>query len=126
MISPLGECAAVCRRICLLRQRGDAEAAEQLEESELPRLRAELGEERLHALLVAEEERVANASALAEILLPLLRETHAASAVPPPLTVIHSNTAPIVQVRRPARGTSEPRGIADFIDEMIAQERAAS
>jgi len=112
----------------VLRERGRSEEAEQLRASSLEQLlsdRRSEGEpdatidDHLAAILVTEQERVANAAVLAELLLPILSEHLRSSA---PLAKIAAVAAP------PARPPAAPRvpstGIADFIDEMIAQERA--
>lgn len=74
------------------------------------------------ALFAREAERVADASVLAEILLPLLRESL-------PSEVAHAGlirpSRPVlsdaVTLRRPSAAAP---GIADFIDQMIEQETA--
>ena len=77
--------------------------------------------ERLNSVFAAEAERVANAAVLAELLLPELTGqlralvapvAGSASPIPPPAPVAASKPTP------PRRGS-----IADFIDDMIAQER---
>ena len=78
--------------------------------------------DRLNALFATEAERVANAAVLAEILMPMIAEQlrplaapgAAASEIPAPAVV-----APVVT--RPTQ--PRPASIADFIDDMIAQER---
>ncbi|HVW22261.1 MAG TPA: hypothetical protein VHC86_13695 [Opitutaceae bacterium] len=69
----------------------------------------------LEAQLAAEEERAADAVALAEVLLPMLAEPLGRASQP------SGRPAP-----RPAAaaGPRETPGIADFIDEMLAHERA--
>ena len=67
--------------------------------------------------MAAEENRVADAGALADLLLPLL--TQHMRAAPP-------TAAPAA--RRPAAkaaDSAEVPSVADFIDDMLAQERAA-
>ncbi len=75
---------------------------------------------RLKALMAWESERVAAAIAFAEVLAPMLsdrlRELAPARA---PAGDSHPG-------RREARASGEARGIADYIDEMLAQDRAAS
>ena len=78
--------------------------------------------ERLNALFATEAERVANATVLAEILVPMIAEQLrplaapgvTVSEIPAPAVVAPVATKP-VQPR--------PASIADFIDDMIAQER---
>lgn len=67
---------------------------------------------RVDAILAAETDRVANAAVLADFLAPLLAGRAATPAVPP--------SRPMM----PPRAAGPPGGIAGFIDEMIAQERA--
>ena len=72
---------------------------------------------RLKALLAQEAERVAAAITFAEVLAPMLSERLCA------LAPARANPAPERPVRRPP---GEALGIADFIDEMLAQDRAGS
>jgi hypothetical protein len=70
----------------------------------------------LRGIRAEEEERVAGAIAFAEVLVPMLERRVPALAPAP---------APAPAPRRaPLPATGEPRGIADFIDDMLAQERA--
>ena len=128
-----GEIARVCRRICVLWERGDSAAAERVRATDLARaietLRAESGDsdeaiqKRLDAIMVIEEERVANAAVLAELLAPMLGgstpASFAAAAIHPPATLAHE-----LPVTGSAPERPRPVNIADFIDEMLAQERA--
>jgi hypothetical protein len=122
--------ARVCRRVCVLRERGQNEEAERLRAGELMTLLAAIrtpGDsdsattDRLNALFATEAERVANAAVLAEMLLPMLAEQlrpPAITAAAPqeiPMAVV---MAPVVTRPKPPR----PASIADFIDDMIAQE----
>lgn len=70
----------------------------------------------LKTLRSEEEERVSSAIAFAEVLVPML-----AKRLPP-----FAPAQPAAPAPRKARspGHDEPRGIADFIDDMLAQERA--
>lgn len=121
----------IYRRICVLRARGHSVEAARLQSTELSRavstLRQSLAgdpeiETKLGALFALEEERVANATVLAEILLPLLRESAAPSA--PRAAATAPPSADRRRSSRPPAAAAAP-GIADFIDEMIQQERAA-
>ncbi len=119
--------------MCVLRVRGLSVEAARLESAELAdaisRVRQldrdeAAGEAKMSALFAHEAERVADASVLAEILLPLLRDS-----VPPRLARASFGllsrpvvSDPVLSRRAPAPAP----GIADFIDEMIQQERAAS
>ena len=128
--------ARLVRRVCVLRERGEAEAADDLRLGALESLIASLRsatadgvaiDERIEAIYATEEERVANASVLAELLLPHLTDSTplfgAGSAAEPNAGAMplpsppHALTPPAKPVRRPG-------DIADFLDDMIAQERA--
>ena len=127
--------ARLCRRICLLEERGERGAAEQLRAGALAEallaLRPAGGEPdetvglRLATILAAEQERVANAVVLAELMAPLLREQARAGAagVAPPVAPGDPNAPTSSPIRSAARAS--PATIADFIDEMLAQERDA-
>ena len=122
---PWIEVARVYRRICFLRLEGLAEEAQGVEDSEfagaVARARAACGtgaDSILDALMAEERERVAGAVAFAEVLVPMLTRrlsglSPATAAAPAP-----------PRARLPARDAS--RGIADFIDDMLAQERAGA
>jgi hypothetical protein len=64
---------------------------------------------------------VADAAVLAELLVPVLLERLAGAAISPPAVASASGHASVLPSTVPPR-TGD---IADFIDEMIAQERAA-
>ena len=123
--------ALVCRRVCLLRERGQNEVAERLRAGELMTVLAAIrtpGDsdagitERLNAIFAAEAERVANAAVLAEILVPMLTEQLRPLGVAP---VASSTSVPAPVVSPPVAKPPQPRpaSIADFIDDMIAQEK---
>jgi hypothetical protein len=126
-----GEIARVCRRICLLRERGDAAEAGRLEAGTLanlltaPDLAASAGEResRLHAIFTAETERVANALCTAELVAPLLAALGSAPNRPPAVASVASLAG--APKAKPVRPRPAPADIAGFIDEMIAQERAS-
>lgn len=126
------EAAELYRRICLLRSRGLSIEAARLQSTELSRavgaLREASGdgsacEARLNTLFAREEERVANASVLAELLVPMLRDTVVTAAAPRTPSGALPRRAPPMRAASPSTPTAAP-GIADFIDEMIQQERA--
>lgn len=84
-------------------------------------------EQRLEAVFATEQERVANASALAELLLPLLssRTPLFGLALPPSPTAAEQPLpapASFAESAPPVRRA--PGDIADFLDDMIAQEQA--
>jgi hypothetical protein len=121
--------ARLCRRICVLREQGRATDAQALEEGELARARAALRavhsetefDAQFTSLLAAEAERVANAAVLAELLAPRLAELLASNGAATP------SSASAISRDSPLPVSPKPRGasanIADFIDEMLAQER---
>jgi hypothetical protein len=114
------------RRICLLREQGDAGQAARLHEHELAdavrELRAThgaqaLSDEELRALFAAEEQRVAEAVVLAELLIPQL-----VGARPPvPAQAVPATPVP-ARLRVPAVPPGSP-GIPDLLDAMLAAER---
>ena len=120
----------------MLRERGHNEEAERLRAGELMAMLATVRApdesdatvtERLNALFAVEAERVANAAVLAEILVPMISEQLrpaistgvAAPGVPQPGVPV----APLTSVTvAPRPAAPRPASIADFIDDMIAQE----
>jgi hypothetical protein len=123
------EATLIYRRICIARAKGSQVEADEIENTvfaaALVSLRndtCDLGEweARLRQLRETEEARIGEAAALAELLAPMLaRNLQAATAAAyrPPGS---SPPAPISPPRRVAPRAA-PRGIADFIDEMISQ-----
>lgn len=136
-LSAWNDVARLCRRICLLEERGRADEAAHLRDTDLPGLIAPLRASadadeitaRVEALFLAERERVANAAALAEVLAPLLHAASTDSAPPAPTASRISPDAARTQSAGPSRAPQHPRrtpgDIADFIDEMIAQDAVA-
>ncbi len=126
------------RRLCVLRERGEVAAADTLEAGPLAELTATLRatavapaefDQQLEAVFTTEQERVANASALAELLLPLLSNgspLFGLVASTPPTAAPASAPAPasFTQPAPPVRRA--PGDIADFLDDMIAQDEAES
>jgi hypothetical protein len=124
----------------VLRERGQHEEAEDLRSRELPGLLASIRspsdtnasvEAQLEAILTREEDRVANAMVLAELLAPLL--TQASARVPELTPILIPTPEPSAPEPRPPQFVAPPPSpaparpagsIADFIDEMIAQETA--
>jgi hypothetical protein len=116
------------RRIFFLRSEGHAEQARRIEDTELAEATAlarrhagsEIEAESILQQLIADEkERVADAIAFAEVLVPMLADRLGGPAARP----APSAAAPARPRLAPA---VEPRGIADFIDDMLTQERRAS
>ena len=101
--------------MCVLQAQGHTDEAE--------RLRASLpADERVAAVLAAETERVADAAVLAELLAPMLAEKSVAERVS-----VSSDPETLTRSATPAASPrTSPAGIADFIDEMLAQERPPS
>ena len=114
------------RRICLLREQGDAGQAAHLHEHDLAaavrELRADHGaeavsEDELRALFAAEEQRVAEAVVLAELLIPQL----VGDRPPVPAKSIPAPAAP-PRPLAPAAAAGSP-AIPDLLDAMLAAER---
>jgi hypothetical protein len=112
--------------MCFLRFEGMGREAQAIEDTEFAdaaaRARKSSGSEfeadsLMSALLAEERERVAGAVAFAEVLVPMLSRSLAGLS-PPAGAAPAATRVP----RAPAHG--ESRGIADFIDDMLAQERA--
>jgi|HubBroStandDraft_1064217.scaffolds.fasta_scaffold57198_4 hypothetical protein len=111
--------------MCFLRFEGMESEAQVVEETEFAEAAARArrsaasdfeADSLLSALLADERERVAGAVAFAEVLVPLL--SRGLPGLSPPAAA----PAATRRARMPAR--DESRGIADFIDDMLAQERA--
>ena len=112
----------------MLREQGEESEADRVQSAALAELLIALRtpaetdaafDQRVDAIFAVERERVANAAVLAELLAPLLAErlpVAAQSAAPKTPA-----GGPVARVTRPL--PVAPAGIADFIDEMIAQER---
>jgi hypothetical protein len=112
--------------MCFLRFEGMESEAQVVEETEFAEAAARArrsaasdfeADSLLSALLADERERVAGAVAFAEVLVPLL--SRGLPGLSPPAAAAPPATR---RARMPAR--DESRGIADFIDDMLAQERA--
>src|ERR1051326_8487286 len=75
------EVQSVYRRVCVLRSAGKTEEADKIEATTLPEAIGSLRDSstittaQLDALFAVEQERVADARALAEILVPMLLES---------------------------------------------------
>jgi hypothetical protein len=125
---PWIEVGRVYRRICFLRSEGLAREAKLAEDTEFAeaaaRARGSSSSEAealtlLRALMTEEEERVSDAMAFAEVLAPMLarRLSDAAPARLPPSAASRAGRAGV---------PGEARGIADFIDDMLAQDHTGS
>lgn len=116
------------RRVCLLREQGDAVAAARLQDGELAsaitafRLEsgpASLSEDRLGAIFISEAEHVAEAIILAELLAPQL-----ARLLPGPGPSRPALFAPLPAAIPPSRSVpGEVPAISDLLDAMLAAER---
>lgn len=124
------EVARACRRVCVLRERGLKDEAEQVRAEQVMPMVALLRTatdtdaaitERLNGVFAAEAERVANAAVLAELLVPEL--TGQLRSLVAPVSAPVSPAPPPAAPVAAAKPTPPRRGsIADFIDDMIAQE----
>jgi hypothetical protein len=117
----------IFRRLCFLRAEGLLAEAQRVEDEEFTEAAARArecassefeAESILQALLTEEKERVADAIAFAEILVPMLAERLAANAGP-----IRS-AAHVAQKAR-ASAPAQAKDIADFIDDMLRQDKSA-
>jgi hypothetical protein len=124
---PWLEVGRIYRRICFLRSEGLREEAQRIEDGEFAEAAArardacasrEEAEAHLRALKSEEKERVAGAVAFAEVLVPML-----ASKLPQ-AAAAHGH-APAPERRKPRAASGEARGIADFIDDMLDQDRSS-
>ena len=121
---------AIYRRVCILRSKRRHAEARRIEESELAaalaKVREAFGAEadteaRIASIMSEEEDRVAAAVAFAEILAPMVAE-HLGAAAPGGR---RPAAEPAARMRTPGR-PDEERGIADFIEEMLVQDRAGT
>jgi hypothetical protein len=122
----------LCRRIALRRECGDTVAAEEIRcgplAAALEIVRAKTGataaevERRLEVIFAAEQERVANAAVLAELLAPLLRDRLPAATAD---GAVPGSASPRLPPPPPPKRFAAAN-IADFIDEMLAYERATA
>jgi hypothetical protein len=122
------------RRVCLLREQGDTAAAARLEQDELGTavrdLRLAHGlevvrDEELQELFAREEQRVADAVILAELLAPRL------AAARPSAPAVHvTTTAPVRRedfspAPRVVESGAGSTAIPDLLDAMLAADRTA-
>jgi hypothetical protein len=116
----------VYRRICFLKAEGRNGEARKIEDTDLVAAVAEArgsvgteieAETRLSQVKAEGEALVTEAIAYAEVLVPMLTDRLRSLALP------GAAAAPAAPVkRRKAEAPGESRGIADFIDEMLAQD----
>jgi hypothetical protein len=115
--------------MCFLRSEGLTGEAQRIEETEFAQASADArsaassefeAESLMRTFLAEEQERVAQAIAFAEVLVPMIVERIGPMA---PGQV----RAPVSAARKPRVETpAEARGIADFIDDMLTQDRAGA
>lgn len=145
--SLLRDVRVLYRRVCVLRASGKIDEAEALLSGKVAaaiasaRESSEVSEQQLENIFASEEDRVDTAHALAEILLPLLTAANETSAAlrnfgsPRPAESPrhpggesgYDSTAPTTSQPAENNGANAGPmlpGIADFIDEMLTQERA--
>jgi len=125
------EVARLCRRVCVLRAQGRLDEAGNLHTQSIGPLIAALQagreptvsvEERLAATMAAESSRVADAALLAELLAPMLG-VRAGITTPASPVVRTAAAPPLVHVLAQSSAPARPAAsIADFLDEMLAQE----
>lgn len=86
---------------------------------------ANIDESTLRETIAAEENRVADAAILAELIASRLSlATHQPPAQPQPAPKAVANTLPIpTSIPFPSGNSSSPLSIADFIDGMLSQEK---
>jgi len=130
----LSTIARLVRRICLLRELGDAVAAAHLEENEFATAVRDirltdgpdaLPEGGLQAMFVNEERRVADAVVLAELLIPQLAASILAgnnTAPRPPPTSDRKVADSFSRAADPVAGSP---AIPDLLDAMLAADAAA-
>jgi hypothetical protein len=120
----------VYRRICFLRLEGLAGEAQLVQDAEFAEAAARArdlfsseseADALLKELMGEEEERVSQAVAMAEVLVPMLARRLSIQATAP----APRPPAPAPRTHAPER-TAGTRGVADFIDEMLEQERLAA
>lgn len=129
--APRAELARLCRKICIARER-DGQLDRSLEsefQHALAEIHAHFGsesvsEEDLWEIVRVEEKRVADASVIAELLLPrlltALRSQLPAPAPSPSLAPPPSASTPEPRTLSPAA----PLGIADLLEGMLDQQRS--
>jgi hypothetical protein len=118
----------VYRRICFLRSEGLPDEAQVIQETEFAEAAARArsllspgsgADSLLRELMAEEEERVAQAVAFAEVLVPMLARRLPLRPSAPP------HAGPPEARARAQVGPGAARGVADFIDDMLAQDSLA-
>lgn len=130
--------ARLARRICVLRERGEGVAADQLEKNEFGNMVRDIRlaegpdavpESELRVVFATEERRVADAAVLAELLAPQLaavvaKESRTAAHVHQPATA-SPYEIPTIFSRTPEPATAGSTAIPDLLDAMLAADGAA-
>ena len=122
------------RRICVLREQGEAAAAAALEENEFPTAVRDirlaegpdaLPEGELQAIFLNEERRVADAMVLAELLIPRLVGSIPAVSTAEPRQSMNDSREKIARHSRPTEPANGSPAIPDLLDGMFAADDAA-
>ena len=131
-VARLAGLSRLVRRVCLLREQGEAAEAGRLQQGDLATAIRDfrlaqgadaLPEDKLTALFAAEGERVAEALLTAELLIQRLTSIWPTAPVAAP--VIREPT--VVAVRAPTRLIpAQPPVISDLLDAMLASERTST
>lgn len=125
------EVPRLIRRICVLRERGDAAAADRLEQDRLgpaiAAMRAAHGDAaasqaEIDRIFATESARAAEAVIVADLLLQQLSERWPFPTGAPPRAAPATDETQAPDAAMPRSGTLE---IADFLDAMLAGDRAA-
>lgn len=131
---PWTRLASLCRRICVLRAQGLTAAADQLHASEfvpaLAALRNESGQidlfddERVRLLQAIEQERVANAMLMAELIQSLVNSADGIALTGATTPAAASSSVPFAPAH-PVRRAPPPESlsIADLLDDMLTQSQ---
>jgi len=135
---PWTRLATLCRRICVLRAQGLTAAADQLHASDfapaLAALRNQAGQidlfddERVRLLQAIEQERVANAMLMAELIQSLVNSADgiaSTGAATPAATPAALSTPVPFAPANPVRRAPPPESlsIADLLDDMLTQSQ---
>jgi hypothetical protein len=114
--------ARLCRQLCLCRTRGQLAEASRLEIALRERLSDGLSQDAVQEIFLTEQKRVIDALMLAEVLGPFLTDRLASAASE------KSRAPAVAPPRGPSRSapaSDRQPAIADLIEGMLVQERAA-
>ena len=130
----MADIARLVRRICVLREKGEAAAAARLEENEFSTAIRDirladgpeaLPESEILAIFLNEERRVADAAVLAELLIPKLAGSIPSASGPVLRQSPTSEREVTVPVSRVAETVAGSPAIPDLLDAMFAADDAA-